>query len=80
MAASTPVGKQIALKITTTPNVAELSVDNVTMTLCTGKVQTLNTGETVKIWLVYIPADTAGTHNYTIHAGDATDQVEVTVK
>lgn len=80
LAASTPVGKQIALKITTAPNVAELRVDDVTMTLCTGKVQTLNTGKTVKIWLVYIPAETTGTHNYTIHAGTATAPVEVTVK
>lgn len=79
LAASTPVGKQIALKITTTPNVAELSVDNVTMTLCTGKVQTLNTGETVKIWLVYIPATTAGKYTYTIYAGSASAQVDVTV-
>lgn len=79
LAASTPVGKQIALKITTTPNVAELSVDDVTMTLCTGKVQTLNTGETVKIWLVYIPATTAGSYTYTIHAGSASEQVAVTV-
>ena len=79
LAASTPVGKQIALKITTTPNVAELSVDNVTMTLCTGKVQTLNTGDTVKIWLVYIPATTAGSYTYTIHAGNASEQVAVTV-
>ena len=79
LAASTPVGKQIALKITTTPNVEELSVEGVTMTLCTGKVQTLNTGDTVKIWLVYIPATTAGSYTYTIHAGSASEQVAVTV-
>ena len=79
LAASTPVGKQIALKITTTPNVEELSVGDVTMTLCTGKVQTLNTGKTVKIWLVYIPATTAGSYTYTIHAGNASEQVAVTV-
>ena len=79
LAASTPVGKQIALKITTTPDVAELSVDDVTMTLCTGKVQTLNTGDTVKIWLVYIPATTAGKYTYTIYAGSASAQVDVTV-
>lgn len=79
LAASTPVGKQIALKITTTPNVEELSVGDVTMTLCTGKVQTLNTGDTVKIWLVYIPATTAGSYTYTIHAGSASAQVDVTV-
>lgn len=79
LAASTPVGKQIALKITTTPNVEELSVGDVTMTLCTGKVQTLNTGKTVKIWLVYIPATTAGKYTYTIHAGSASAQVAVTV-
>lgn len=79
LAASTPVGKQIALKITTTPDVSELNVDGVTMTLCTGKVQTLNTGKTVKIWLVYIPATTAGSYTYTIHAGSASAQVAVTV-
>lgn len=79
LAASTPVGKQIALKITTTPNVAELSVEGVTMTLCTGKVQTLNTGKTVKIWLVYIPTTTAGKYTYTIYAGSASAQVDVTV-
>lgn len=79
LAASTPVGKQIALKITTTPNVEELSVGDVTMTLCTGKVQTLNTGKTVKIWLVYIPATTAGKYTYTIYAGSASEQVAVTV-
>ena len=79
LAASTPVGKQIALKITTTPDVSELNVDGVTMTLCTGKVQTLNTGDTVKIWLVYIPATTAGSYTYTIHAGSASEQVAVTV-
>lgn len=79
LAASTPVGKQIALKITTTPNVEELSVEGVTMTLCTGKVQTLNTGKTVKIWLVYIPATTAGKYTYTIYAGSASAQVDVTV-
>lgn len=80
LAPVTPVGKQIALRITTTPDVAQLRIDEVTMTLCTGKVQTLNTGETVKIWLVYIPANTAGTYTYTIDAGSASTQVEVTVK
>lgn len=80
LASVTPVGKQIALKITTTPDVADLSVDDVTMTLCTGKVQTLNTGDTVKIWLVYIPADTAGSFKYTIQADSASAQVDVTVK
>ena len=80
LAEPTPVGKQVALKITTTPNVAELSVDDVTMTLCTGKVQTLNTGETVKIWLVYIPANKSGESTYAIHAGDARAEVNVTVR
>lgn len=80
LADPTPVGKQVALKITTTPDVAELTVDSVTMTLCTGKVQTLNTGKTVKIWLVYIPANTSGTFTYTIHAGSASETVGVTVQ
>lgn len=74
------MGKQVALKITTTPDVAELTVGSVTMTLCTGKVQTLNTGKTVKIWLVYIPANTSGTFTYTIHAGSDSKEIGVTVR
>ncbi|MBQ7801739.1 MAG: family 20 glycosylhydrolase [Oscillospiraceae bacterium] len=74
-------GKQVGLKVITTPDVAELTIDDVSnLTVCTGKVQTLNTGDTVKIWLVYFPASTAGEIEYTIHAGTEIQTVSVTIK
>lgn len=72
-------GKQVGLKVTTTADVATLSIESETLTLCTGKVQTLSTGETVKIWLVYFRADEAGTFTYTVNAGNVTANVEITV-
>ncbi len=78
------LGKQVALRITTTPNVANLSVTSDTgeedLTLCVGKVQNLNNGETVKIWLVYFPADEAGSFTYTICADSATDTISIKVQ
>lgn len=73
-------GKQVGLRITTTPDVEELTVSGETLTVCTGKVQTLSTGETVKIWLVLFPADEKGTFNYTITAGSATEDIEIVVQ
>lgn len=78
------VGKQVGLKITTTPDIPELTVTdsteaNVTLTLCVGRVQTLSSGETVKIWLVHIPAKEAGTETYTIHGETASADIQVTI-
>lgn len=74
------LGKQVGLKITTTPDVSTLKIDGEELTLCTGKVQTLKTGETVKIWLVNFDADEEGTFSYDVHAGTASEKVEITVK
>lgn len=74
------LGKQVGLKITTTPNVSQLTIDGETLTLCVGKVQTLSSGETVKIWLVYFPADAAGDFEYTVNAGDASQTINITVQ
>lgn len=91
------LGKQVGLKITTTPDVETLTVTDQntgkdeTLNLCTGKVQTLKTGDTVKIWLVDFDADKKGTFNYTVTAEtentddtvdgeSASATVEVTVK
>ena len=85
-------GKQIGLRITTTPDVATLEIAKIKsdeslvdeeLTLCTGKVQTLNTGETVKIWLVDFPADEIGTLIFNVQANGTqvvTKAIEITVK
>ncbi len=78
------LGKQVALRIITTPDVAALSISSSAgaeeLSVYVGKVQQLSNGETVKIWLVYFPADQAGSFDYTIHAGSASASVNVTVK
>ena len=84
------LGKQIGLKIVTGPDVAGLTITNAEgktekLTLCVGRVQTLPNGSTVKIWLVYIPADKVGAETFTIadSGNDVTGQeatVEVTIK
>lgn len=74
------LGKNVGLKITTTPDVEELTVDGKELMICIGRVQTLDTGDTVKIWLVKFSADTEGTFTYTVHAGSAIGTVEVEVK
>lgn len=58
-------------------------VDIVKLILCTGRVQTLSSGETVKIWLVNFPADEIGSFEYTVTATGANDtareKVSITV-
>lgn len=88
------LGKQVALKITTTADIADLTItdttdeENVveeTLNLCVGKVQTLTIGE-VKIWLVYFDADETGDFEYTITATTekleqaVTDTITITVQ
>lgn len=80
LASSFCLGKQVALKVTTSPNVRSLTIEGESLTLCVGKVQTLSTGETVKIWLIYFPADETGSFIYTVKAGSATETVSVSVK
>ena len=80
LASSFCLGKQVALKVTTSPNVHSLTIEGESLTLCVGKVQTLSTGETVKIWLIYFPADETGSFIYTVNAGSATETVSVSVK
>lgn len=72
-------GKSVVMKVTTTPDVAALTVEGETLTLCTGKVQTLDNSQTVKIWLITFVEDTAGEHGYIVTAGSAQATVAVTV-
>ena len=76
-------GSQVGLYIYTSSNIPTLvfSVDGsvVTPDSITGEVQTLTTGETVKYWLVFLPAEEAGTYTYTITYGTTSTDITVTV-
>lgn len=80
-----PEGKQVGLKVTTTPNVPSLTVtdketgEQIALTACSGKVQTLDDGSVVKYWTIFFPADEAGTFTYTISYGSTSTEVIVTV-
>ncbi|MBQ8814938.1 MAG: family 20 glycosylhydrolase [Lachnospiraceae bacterium] len=74
-------GKNIGMRIITAAGVETLTVTgNAQPVLCIGKDQTLDSGETIKVWLVYIPAVETGTFNYTVTAGAESATVTVTVK
>lgn len=84
LTATARVGKQIGLKIITSPDVTAVNVVDKELTLCVGKVQSLSSGETVKIWLINFAADAAGSYTYTVNAtstnGTVSGTVDVTVK
>lgn len=76
-------GKQIGLFITTAPTVTEVTVSHdstpVKLTSCSGEIQTLEDGTTVKLWLVFFTAPEANTYVYTVHAGALTENIVITV-
>lgn len=77
-------GKKIGLRVTTSPDVKSLSFGDKTPTLCISNVQTQSSGDVVKLWLVYIPADQIGTQTISV-TGTTADStisgtVEVTIK
>ena len=78
------LNKQVAVRIVTTPNVASIDISSAEgseeLDLYVGKVQAMSNGETLKLWLVYIPADEVGTFTYTITAGSATETFNITVQ
>ncbi len=74
------LGRQVGLRITTTADIEKLTIDGETFTLCAGCVTTLKSGETVKLWIVYFPADEAGTFTYKLHAGEDVEEFSVTVQ
>ena len=83
MADSFNKGSQIGLYISTSGNVPTLVFTKdgniIKPDSMTGEVQTLTTGETVKIWLVFLPASEAGEFTYTINYGSTTADITVTV-
>ncbi len=73
-------GCQVGLRITTTPDVDKLTIDEVAdFTLCVGEVQKLTTGETVKVWLVEFPVETAGEKTFTLRFGKGSQEIKITV-
>lgn len=78
------LNKQVALRITTTPNVTAIDISSPAgrevPTLYTGKIQTMTNGNTVKIWLIYFPADEVGNFTYTVTADTVTQNVDITVQ
>lgn len=76
-------GGNIILLIETSCNIPELVITKagtkVTPELITAEIQTLTTGETLKMWLVILPADEAGTFIYTINYGSTNNIIEVEI-
>ena len=76
-------GDQIGLYIHTSSNVPSLVITKngtvVTPDSITGEVQTLDNGETVKYWLVFVSADEAGTFNYGVAYSSTSTSIEITV-
>ena len=74
---------QVGLYVYTSSNVPGLVITQdgyvVTPDSISGEVQTLNNGDTVKYWLVFLPAETAGTFTYTINYGSVSTTIDVTV-
>ena len=78
-------GNQIGLSIRTSSNIPLLVITDaegnvVTPDFISGEVQELNNGDVVKIWLVMLPAEEAGTYTYTVSYNQASEEVTVTVK
>lgn len=74
-------GKQVGLRITTTADVEEITVEGETLTIHNGKVQTLSDLGEVKVWLIGFAADEKGTFTYNITADDTgTAVVRIQVK
>ena len=83
-----PYGKQIGLRVTTSPDVTTLTVTDMNgatpaqedLLFLSGEVQTLENGETVKIWLIMFPADISGENLiYRVSYGDTYTDVSVNV-
>ena len=76
-------GSQIGLYIYTSSNIPNLVFTKdgkvITPDTITGEVHTLTTGETVKYWLVFLPASEAGEFVYTISYGSTSSSISVTI-
>ena len=83
VAGSFLVGSQVGLHVYTSSNIPSLVFAKngavINPDSISGEVQTLTTGETVKYWLVFLPADAAGEFVYTVSFGSVSDNVTVEV-
>ena len=77
------LGKQVGLRITTSADVQNITVEGEKLTICTcSKAQNLNGFEgQVKVWLIGFPADQTGEFTYNIAADNGGSAVvNITVK
>ena len=78
-------GEQVGLYIKTSSNIPSLTITNkatgeeIVLDSISGEVQTLNTGETVKYWVVFFTVEEAGTYTYTVNYRLTSADVTVTV-
>ena len=76
-------GDQIGLYVYTSCNVPNLVFTKdgtiITPDVITGEIQTLTTGETVKYWLVFMPASDVGEFTYTASFGSTSTDITVTI-
>lgn len=84
LAESFQKGNQIGLRVYTSSNVPKLIITDeqgnmITPDFVSGEVQELNNGKIVKCWLIFLPAEAAGTFTYTVSYNQASDSVTVTV-
>ena len=74
---------QIGLYIQTSSNVPGLVITKegtpITPDSISAEVQTLNNGDVVKNWLVFLPADAIGTFTYTVTFGATSASITITV-
>ncbi|MBQ7345514.1 MAG: family 20 glycosylhydrolase [Oscillospiraceae bacterium] len=76
-------GKQVGLYITTGTNISSITITDpngeaVALTSCSGEIQTLDDGTTVKLWLVFFPAPDAST-TYTVTTATASQTVTIQI-
>ena len=76
-------GDQIGLYVYTSCNVPNLVFTKdgtiITPDVITGEIQTLTTGETVKYWLVFMPASDVGEFTYTASFGSTSTDITITI-
>ena len=70
------LGKQVGLRVTTSAGVEQLSVDGEALSIYSSRIQILQDGENVKIWLLCFPADEAGSFTYTLRAAPVSGSTE----
>lgn len=78
-------GQQVGLHVKTTSDVPQLILTDsngnvIEQDFCSGEVQTMLNGETVKYWVLFFTVEEAGTYTYTISYRNASADIDITVQ